>query len=79
MRHDPEPEAPALVRCRSCLGLRSLSHRNRDTAAHCLDCRRGEVVPRGVSNSVSPDLSYGARPGDEDDGGEVLPRGRSER
>ena len=39
-------EEPALVRCPSCLGLRTISHRNRDTAALCLDCRRGEVVSR---------------------------------
>ncbi len=41
-----EPEEPALVRCRKCLGLRTVSHRDRDTAARCLDCRRGHVVPR---------------------------------
>ena len=41
-----EPEEPALVRCHSCLGLRSLSHRNRDSAALCGSCRRGEAVPR---------------------------------
>ena len=41
-----EPEQPALVRCSSCLGLRTLSHRNRDSIALCPDCRRGEVLPR---------------------------------
>jgi hypothetical protein len=41
-----EHEEPALVRCPSCLGLRSIAFRNRDTAALCPDCRRGEVVPR---------------------------------
>ena len=41
-----EPEQPAVVRCSSCLGLRTVAHRNRDTAARCADCRRGEVVSR---------------------------------
>ena len=36
----------AVVRCSSCLGLRTVSHRNRDSVALCPDCRRGEVVPR---------------------------------
>ena len=31
---------------RSCLWLRIVSYRNRDTAALCLDCRRGKVVSR---------------------------------
>ena len=43
-----EPEQPALVRCSSCLGLRTVSHRNRGSAALCPDCRRGEVVPRAT-------------------------------
>jgi hypothetical protein len=30
------------------LGLRSLSHRTRDTAALCPDCRQGDVVPREI-------------------------------
>ena len=41
-----ESEEAAVVRCPSCLGLRTVSYRNRDTPALCLDCRRGEVVPR---------------------------------
>ena len=40
------PGTTALVRCSSCLELRTVSYRNRDTAALCSDCRRGEVVPR---------------------------------
>ncbi len=40
-----EPVETAVVRCPSCLGLRTLA-RNRDSAALCPDCRRGEVVPR---------------------------------
>ena len=40
-----EPEELAVVRCSSCLGLRTVSYRNRDTAARCPDCRRGDVVP----------------------------------
>ena len=32
--------------CPSCLGLRTIAYRNRDTAAYCPDCRRGEVVTR---------------------------------
>ena len=41
-----EPDEPALVRCPSCLGLRTVSSRNRDTVARCCNCRPGEVVPR---------------------------------
>ncbi len=36
----------AVVRCSSCLGLRTVSHRNRGSIALCPDCRRGEVIPR---------------------------------
>ncbi len=39
-------EEPALVRCSECLGLRTVSHRNRGSVALCPDCRRGEVVSR---------------------------------
>jgi hypothetical protein len=39
-------EEPALLRCSSCRGLRTVSHRNRDSTALCPDCCRGEVVPR---------------------------------
>ena len=45
-RTQAEREQPALVRCSSCLGLRTVSHRNRDSTGLCPDCRRGEVVPR---------------------------------
>ena len=41
-----EPEEVAVVRCPSCSGLRTISYRNRDTDALCLDCRRGEIVRR---------------------------------
>ena len=41
-----ELEEPALVRCPSCFGLRTLAHRNRHSVA-CPDCRQGEVVLRG--------------------------------
>ena len=34
------------MRCPSCSGLRTISYRNRDTDARCLDCRRGEIVRR---------------------------------
>ena len=34
------------MRCPSCSGLRTISYRNRDTAALCPDCRRGEIVRR---------------------------------
>ena len=36
-------EDTADVRCPSCLGLRTIAYPNRDTAALCLDCRRGNV------------------------------------
>jgi len=39
-----QAEALALVRCPSCGGLRSISHRNRGTQARCKDCRKGHVV-----------------------------------
>ena len=45
-RTRPELEEPALVRYPSCLGLPTIDYRNRDTLAHCPDCRRGGVVPR---------------------------------
>lgn len=45
-RTQAEPEEVAVVRCPSCLGLRTISYRNRATDALCLDCRRGEVVSR---------------------------------
>ena len=47
-RTGAEPEEPALVRCSSCLGLRTVAHRNRGSVARCPDCRRGEVVSRGA-------------------------------
>ena len=40
------PEQLAVVRCPSCLGLRTVAFRNRDTAPLCPDCRAGEVVSR---------------------------------
>ena len=45
-RTQAEPEEVAVVRCPSCSGLRTISYRNRDTAALCADCRAGEVVRR---------------------------------
>ena len=45
-RTQAEPEEVAVVRCPSCSGLRTISYRNRDTDARCLDCRRGEIVRR---------------------------------
>ena len=39
-------EQLALVRCPQCGGLRSISHRNRDSQARCKDCRQGKVVTR---------------------------------
>ena len=41
------PEEPlATVRCPCCKGLRSISHRNRNSPALCPECRKGNVVPR---------------------------------
>ena len=45
-RTGAEREELAVVSCPSCSGLRTISYRNRDTDARCLDCRRGEIVRR---------------------------------
>ena len=59
-----ELEEPALVRCSECLGLRTVSHRNRGSVARCPDCRRGETVPRGILRLVARALQRGGVRGD---------------
>ena len=57
-------EEVAVVRCPSCYGLRTISYRNRDTAALCAEPRRQSRIPPGLLRVVARTLQRGRVCGD---------------